>query len=293
MKPIRKLYFKNAAGELRGLNGEFGAYATDLAGFGFSLSPSFADIGYGFFPAVEDQKVAQGSIAFTVVLTRNAYAAYKDLWDWLSSSKSLTIVYNPTGSQEYCIDVVISFVQKGELNEVGWLEIPCSFLPKTPWYLAEPTIINMSGSGKDNRMRFPYRFTNDLRFGLDNRASIRTTLWNRGHIPGAIHLTIRGSIVSPRIWLIGNSTGTTYGSCGILSVFSDDEALEVSTLYENSYVQKVNADGSKTNLLDVLDLTSNPFFHIPVEEPCTLIIEAESAMSAEAEALVYSYYRSV
>ena len=65
MKNIRKLYLQNAAGERYGLNGEKGVYASNLSGFGYSLSPSFADLQRGFFVPVSTDKEPQNPIAFS------------------------------------------------------------------------------------------------------------------------------------------------------------------------------------------------------------------------------------
>lgn len=293
MRSIRKLFFQNAAGERRGLNGEDGIYATNLAGFGFSFDPSFADIGRGFFPSVDDGKMLQNNIAFTLVFTKSPYAAYQSFVDWLSASSGLTIVYNPTGRREFCLDATISFMQKGERNQVGWLEVPCGFFCNTPWYLPTPTVLSISGSGLDESIRYPYRYSSDLRYGQDSASSIRAIVAGAGHIPGSLQITFRGAVANPKIRLTGNATGKIYGVCSVAGAFSEADALEFSTRYENAYVCRIGADGTREDLLDVLDLSTTPFFHIPVDEACTLSIEADSPVMGRVDLLIYYYYRSV
>jgi len=111
-------------------------------------------------------------------------------------------------------------------------------------------------------------------------------------VPGALQITFRGSVANPKIRMTGNTTGKTYGICSIAEVFTASDVLEFSTLYENSYVRRIAADGTQTDLLDALDVTTTPFFHIPVDEPCTLSIEADSPVSGRVELLIYYYYRS-
>lgn len=291
MSRIRKLFFQNAAGERRGLNGESGVYATNLAGFGFSLAPRFADLSHGFFAEVSDTSEPQNSLAFTVVLTRSPYAAHQSLVDWLAAAGTLTIVYNPTGKQEYFRDVSVNFLQKGELTRVGWLELPCSFVCHTPWYLPFPTSLSMTGAGQDESKRYSYTYP--LRYGYDSTASLRTTVAGTGHIPGALKLTYRGAITNPQLRLTGSISGRTYGVCSLTTVLVDADALEYSSLYGKSYVKRIGADGTETDLLDALDLSLTPFFHVPVNEPCILSIEADAPFSGRGELLVYYYYRSV
>ena len=288
---IRKLFLKNAAGERWGLNGDRGVYASSLSGFGFTLSPGFADLGRGFFVPVSDEAEPQNTIPFTLTFIRNPYETYKQLVDWLSAAGTVTLVYNPTGTQEYYRDVLINFLQKGELNEVGWLEIPSSFFCSTPWYKPSPTPLDLGQAGTDNQKRYPYRYP--YRYGQNSASSLSGTIAGAGHVPGALELRYRGAIQNPRIRLVGNISGKTYGVCSVTAVFSSGDTLKLSTRYEDSYVKKISSAGAETDLLDSLDLSSVPFFHIPVDEPCTLSIEADASFQGIADLLIFYYYRSV
>ena len=290
---IRKLYLQNSAGQRWGLNGDRGVYAHALAGFGFTLSPSFADLSRGFFVSVSDEAEPQNTLPFTITFTRKPYETYETLVNWLAAAGTITIVYDTVGKQEFWRDVSVNFVQKGEKNEVGWLECPCSFFCKTPWYLPTPTTLDLAAAGKDNRKRYNYRYTKSLRYGQNSSASLAGTIAGAGHIPGALEVTYRGAITNPKIRLVGNISGKTYGVCSVSVVLSPSDTLKFCSRYEDSYVKRITADGVETDLLDVLDLSSTPFFHIPVDEPCTVSIEADSAFTGSADLLIYYYYRSV
>lgn len=290
---IRKLYFQNAAGDRWGLNGDRGVYAHALAGFGFTLSPGFADLSRGFFIPVGDEAEPQGTLPFTITFTKTPYETYKMLVDWLAAAGTVTIVYNPTGKQEYCRDVSVNFLQKGEKNVVGWLEVPCSFFCNTPWYLPSPTTLDLGTAGEDNSKRYDYEYGETLRYGVDSSATLSGEIVGAGHIPGSLELTYYGAITNPKIRLIGKVSGKTYGVCSVSAVLAATDALKFSTRYENSYVKKIAAGGVETDLLDSLDLSSTPFFHIPVDEPCTISVEADAAFTGKADLLIYYYYRSV
>lgn len=293
MKTIRKLYFQNESGERRGLNGENGVYCTDLAGFGFALESDFADVGHGFFPLEGKSAEAQSDIPFTLVFTKDPYGSYQALLDWLAAAGTITIVYNPTGKQEYYKGVVVNFIQKGELTRVGWLETPCSFLGITPWYLPYPTLLSIRNSGKDERKRYTYRYTDALKYGMDNSAALFATIAGAGHIPAALEVMYYGAIKNPQIKLTGNISGKTFGVCSVAAVLEDADVLKFCSKYEKSYIKKVSAAGLETDLLDVLDLSLIPFFRVPVNEPCTVSIESDDLFSGRAELFVYYYYRSV
>ena len=293
MRNIRKLYFQNAEGKRWGLNGENGAYASSRSGFGLTLSPVYADLSRGFFTPVRDEAEPQNSLPFTITFTRTPYATYKQLVDWLAAAGTISVIYNPTGKQEYCRDVTINFIQKGELTEVGWLEVPCSFFCNTPWYMPTPTYLNLEAGGTDESKRYDYVYSEDLRYGNDSSATLSGTIAGAGHTPGSLELTYHGAIVNPKIRLVGNITGKTYGLCSIAVTLAQSDTLKLSTRYEESYVKRISAGGQETDLLDVLDLSTTPFFHIPVNEPCTLSVEADAVFDGAAELTIFYYYRSV
>ena len=275
------------------LTGERGIYASSLAGLGFTMTPVFADLNRGFFIPVSDENEPQNTVPFTITFTQNPYQVYKQFADWINTAKTLTIVYSPFGSQEYCRDVCVNFLQKGELNAVGWLEVPCSFYCITPWYLPSPTQLNLESTGIDESKRYDYYYTESFRYGTDSSASLMETIAGAGHIPGSLELRYHGAITNPRIRLTGDVSGRTYGICSVSAVFLASDTLAVSTRYEESYVKRISADGLETDLLDALDLSTTPFFHIPIDEPCTLSIEADAPFVGAADMLVYYYYRSV
>lgn len=293
MRNIRKLSFRNAAGETWSLNGERGVYASNLSGLGVMLSATYADLSRGFFVPVSDESEPQATIPFTLTFTRNAYDTYQRFIDWISIAGTLTIVYNPTGKQDFCRDVFVNFLQKGELNPVGWLEVPCSFLCCTPWYLPTPTEFSVATTGADESKRYDYVYSEDLQYGTDSSASLSGSIAGAGHIPGALELTYHGAIANPKIRLVGDISGTIYGLCSINAILGVSDSLLFSTKYENAYAKRISVTGEETDLLDVLDLSTNPFFHIPVDEPCTISIESDAAFTGRAALLIYYYYRSV
>lgn len=293
MSNIRKLSLQNAAGERFRLDGTDGVFASNLAGFGFSLNPELTDLSRGFFKDIGSEFEPQQQIPFTVTFTRNAYQVYRRFVDWLASAASLKLVYQPYGDIEFFRDVTLSYIQKGELNVVRWLEAPCSVLCLTPWYLPSPTVLSLDNGNAETIKRYPYTYTEDLRYGSDNMAALSGTIFPSGHIPGALDISYSGGIVNPRIRLTGNVSGRTYGVCAIATSFEASDTLRFSSRYEKSFVSKISADGSEVDLLDHLDLTIEPFFHIPVDEPCTLSIDSDSPIPGTATVQVYYYFRSV
>lgn len=293
MSKIRKLSLQNAAGERFGLDGTNGVFVSNLAGFGFSLNPELTDLSRGFFKDIGSEHEPQQQIPFTVTFTRNAYQVYRRFVDWLSSAGSLKLVYQPYGDAEFFRDVLLSYVQKGELSIVRWLEVSCSVTCLTPWYLPTPTMLSLENGTAESIKRYPYTYTEDLRYGSDSMAALSGTIFPSGHIPGALDISYTGAIVNPCIRLTGNVSGKTYGVCTIGTTFEASDMLRFSSRYERSFASKIVAGGEETDLLDKLDLNGEPFFHIPVDEPCTLSIESDALITGKATVQVYYYFRSV
>ena len=293
MKSIRKLYFQNESGDRWGLNGDRGLFCTGLAGLGLALNPTLNSIGQGFMTEESVDTGSKNTIPFTLIFTKSPYQYYQMLINWMNSAKTLTIVYNPTGTQEYYCDIAINYMQKGELNQVGWLEVLCNFYCVTPWYLPAPTMLTIRSRGKDERKRYAYRYTNALKYGMNNAAALSATVAGSGHIPGSIELKYYGAISNPRIKIFGNMTGKTYGACYISAIMEASDTLCFSSKYENSYVFKLSSEGVQTDLLDNVDLSLTPFFHVPINESCTITLESDNLFIGFAELSVYYYYRSV
>lgn len=290
---IRKLFFRAQSGEQIPLDGTNGIYAADLSGLGLSLTPSYADLGRGFFTPVSRETEPQSAVAFTLVFTCNPYAEYTRLINWLAAAESLQLVYRPAGGSVYYRDVDVNFIQKGELTAVGWLECPSSFLALTPWYNPVPVEIGLGQYKPGENKRYAYRYSANLRYGADSTASMSGTISGGGHIPSAMSLTYRGAITNPKIRLTGNISGKTYGICSVETVLVPSDTLVLSTRYNNSYVKRISASGEETDLLDALDLSTDPFFRVPITEPCTISVEAGAVITGRADLLIYYYYRSV
>ena len=292
-KGIRQLWLQNAQGERIPLNGQTSIYAYDLHGLGFSLSPKFADLGYGFFAAVADANDPQGSPGMTLVFTKNPYDVYQRFINWLAvSGNAVTLVYQPTGSQEFLTDVTIASLQKAELDEVGWLRCPITFYASSPWYRPLPTTFDMESTASDNSKRYDYIYE-DLIYGDDSASVLSVDLVGAGHLPGALELTYHGPISNPRIRIAGSRSGKNVALCSAKTILAPSDTLHYSSRQNDSHLYKVSAAGEVTDLLDVLDLSTNPFGHIPINEPCTVSLEADSAIVGRAELTIYYHYRSV
>lgn len=293
MPNIRKFYFENAAGERFGLQGERGVFLTVPEGLGYELDPPWADLGRGFFSPLDEIAEPQGSVAGELVFVPSAYANYRTLMDWLASAGSLLLIYCPYGDAEFQKRVSVQYVQKGELDKTRLLHCPFSLISRSPWRRPVPTEISMDAEETGGYTpRYPGTYPG--RYGKDAQGSMSARIAAAGHIPGAVLLRVFGGITDPEIRLTGLTTGTVYGICRLTgATVGASEVLELSTLWEDSYVRKIAADGQETDLLPFLDISQEPFFHAPTDEASSLTVQSDSPFSGSGELLVYAYYRTV
>lgn len=290
---IRKFYLESSTGDRQPLNAENGIFLSAPSGLGFTMATGYADLKHGFFRAVSTETEPQNSFTATLTFFKSEpYKQWKAFVDWCALAGQLLLVYSPYEGAEFYRQIDVGYLTKGELNAVGALEIPASFTCLTPWYEKTPVNLDMENS-EGSAIRYTYRYADELIYGADSSATLAGTIHPGGHIPGGMLLRYTGAIVNPRIRLVGNVSGITHGLTSIEATLQSSEILEFSTQYRDSHVYKILPDGSVTDLLDNVSLATEPFWHIPINEPCTLSIEADSAFSGTAELLLFYYSRSV
>lgn len=289
---MRLFYLQKETGERIDLNNKNGIFLSEPSGLGLEFGDDFADIGEGFFrmiSKVHTQKTVQCKLNF---VGDNPYLIYNDFITWCMNAKKLFFIYKPLNI-EYYIRTEISTFDKNEINKYGYLEVPSKFLYLSPWYRPSPINIPFIGIS-DNAFRCdvtkldgPSILVGSLY--LDYAAQIDPN----GHLPGAIYLEYHGAAENPEIILEGVDSGTIYGDCKIESRFASNTGFKLSTSYEDSFIRKINANGSEDDLLSHVDLSLEPFFKIPLTESCILRLVDDGVINGELSAKVYYYYRSV
>lgn len=290
----RKFYLSSATGERYGLNGERSVWLTEPSGLGLELSPGFANARNGFFAPTVTDDVPQGAVYGTLVFTGAApYSNYRTFLSWaLAAGDGLLLVYEPTPGAEYYRRVTLTSLTKGEIEAPGWLHCEATFQTLTPWYRPSQLRRDLTPDS-GNLMKYKYRYSPGLRYPVDNSGQMRATITAAGHLPSALTLECVGPVESPTLRLIGVNSGADYGRLSIDAGFAEDERLQYSSRYLETYVRKVYADGRTEDLLPLVDLAYDPWLRASVLEPCTFIMTAASLIPSGAVVKVYDYYWSV
>ena len=288
---MRKFYIQKETGERIGLNNETGIFLTEPTGLGLNFGDNFADIGEGFFRMIA-KKYNQNAITCKINFINDSYATYNHFVTWCMLAKSLYLVYQPENI-EYYIRIEIESLEKGEINKYGYLECSASFIYLSPWYLPSP--LNISFIGLDNTA---FRWDNSRFDGTDILASSTADSYSAqidsdGHLPGAFYIEYLGAAVNPIVLLTGIESDIVYGKCKITGNFAANTGFKLSTKYEDSYVRKILSDGTEQDILSSVDLSFEPFFKMPLNEPCILQLVDDGALHGDLTAKIYYYYRSV
>lgn len=276
---MRLFYLENEVGDRMPLNNETGIFLSEPEGLGLDFGDTFASSGNGFFVLASskyNQKVIGGKLNFM----EDPYNKYHEFIGWLYRSQKLYFVYNPFGT-EYYLDVRIGSLEKTEINKLGYMEIPAKFVCLSPWYIKDHSDGEISYASED-----------------DTDEEVMLRIQPKGHIPASIKLLFHYPIfIGNDFVLIGADTGNEYGRLS-LSYASRDEnnILDYSSDYRDSHVYEINVLKEKTDLIQYVNLSYNPFFRVPTNEECLFIIKKPKGLPGYVvsfDITVLHYYLSI
>lgn len=282
---MRKFFIENETGSRYALNGEQRIWFTEPQGLGVTLDNSYGRVGKGFFlPVYSD--VAQGGVTGNITFLKDVYSAYSAFVDWLLRAQELYLIYQP-GDIEYRARVMLGWLSKSEINRGRWMTVPASFSRVTPWYNPVPVSFEIVPVSAD-AMRYPWRY-NIAVYAASAAGNMAAVVTADGHIPASFDLTYTGQIQNPVILMTGQSSGTTYGRIAINTNLASGDTLEVSTRYLDSYIRS-RLQGS---LLQYVDVTYDPYPHIPTTEPVIIALTSNNALTNPVTLTINNYYQSV
>lgn len=295
---------ENENGERYDLTAPAPIYMVNVEGLGAVGDSAFASLGDGFFLMTDDDR-SREPITGDLIYRDGAYGNYQNFVNWLMAAETLFFCYTPL-EEEYRRVVKLRYINKDRRDSAGWMRASISFDPLTPWYRAtnaEVEITVWTGNikeytGEDDSYTYglddPLADDPDeLHYAGESASDMSAVIYPAGHEPAALILRYRGAIDNPRFRLVGDNTGTVYGICDIEVSLVDGEAIELCTQRENSYIKRIAADGTETDLLDNVNLSFDPYFRAPVNEPSTVYIESDAQIEGAAELTIFNYYRTV
>lgn len=280
---MRRFYLQNSIGERVDLN--VAPYIlTDPEGLGFGFSDTMSHIGDGMFKRTyRDYSV--NKIVFNLNIVSDPYENYRTLSNFLNKGYELMFVYAPTEtSGEYFCDVDVEYINKGEITDGNILQLPCSLCCRSLWYKEIVKVMDIFPTSSTGQSRFDLKY--DFTFipdSVDGACQIKAG----GHIPSGLKIVVDGILHNPVISLT-SADGTLIGKMELNKTIASGETLVLSSTYQDSGCW---IDG--VSQLNLLDITHNNFFRVPLNETCTLAISSDQADDINAQIYIYDYYRSI
>lgn len=281
---MREFFITNEQGIRWDLNGAAGVVFAAPQGLGARWKISTADLGHGFFAELPvDTVPAEPVVGELKFLPPNAYATYREFVRFLTGSDKLILSYKPFGTDEYLCRGRFEFLQKSELDQTRILTVPVSFSTFSPWYSPVDLELSMQEADDDD---LTYPFTYPFTYPNSSVGSWTVEISPAGDQPASLVFTFSGEAENPTLTLTGADSGTVYGCCAVTGSVT---GFVFSSQWLDSYVR----DGSGNDLLDGVSPGADPFFRVPVSEPCVLSFEAVNELSGSATVAVNYFYRSV
>lgn len=281
----RRFYLHNSLGEEVALNGESGIRFINPQGLGYSLSPTYADLKYGFYRQTSDESEPQGEVVGDIAFTGAVpYQDYKSFVDWINKGYPLELIYEPN-MMKYYRPVKVITLQKGELERAGYLLCPATFSCLSPWYKASPISMRIEptgGSGSTTRYdcRYPARYQQSR---LESSVEVEAG----GHMPSAVRVTVTGPLINPAIALRDEATNELYGKMQLNTTLYSGDTLFFSTVISEAVVEINGKDAS-----EYLELSNKSFFRIPLKRRFLLSIIADTSVTSTAFVQIFDYFRS-
>ena len=280
---MRKFYIQNGNGQKINLNDKNSYFFSSPTGLGFTRSITYNTDGSGFADAAETT-IDQINIVGEIIITKSPYTRYRMLADFLIQSDKLTLIYAPTDSTEYYLDVKLEYITKTEM-QAGTLTCPVSFKALSLWYKKSPQRYSIvQPLSVENPFRYPCRFP--MQYTVD--AATENTIKAGGHIPAALDIYVKGRLVNPVIEL-KTTAGKTIGKMRLRGTVPNKKYLHLCSKYNGE--AGVWVDG--VNNINSITLSDNTFFRLPQGTACVLSVTDDSQADTDVTVYAYEYYLTV
>lgn len=277
---MRKFYVENEINERFSLWGNR-VYMVEPSGLGIKYDASYIRIGNSFLRNKRhiQQSEVSGKIEF---LDPGANKRFNEFYNFCAAASELHLVYDPGDGTEYIRDIDIGEIEKTERTG-GTLPIPVNFICKSLYYLRNNNRFVFEATEGEKRYDYAYDYT------YGDYGTYEADINNNGHVAAPFDCSINGYCVNPSITIMRNNE-TLY------------EVVFPVTVEEGEYIRYSSRDGmleatlvtgsNEINLMNVLDITKDNFFKIPVGNS-KIMFSSTSESTNIITATIYKMYEVV
>ena len=278
---MRKFYIENERKERFSLWGNR-VFMVEPSGLGIKHDATYIRIGNSFLRNKKMQ-VAQSEVGGKIeFLEPGANKKFNEFYNFCAAASSLHLIYDPGDGKEYIRDIDIA--EAGKTEKTGaTLPITVKFKCKSLYYLQDNNSFLFESDSLEKRYDYQYDFA------YSDYGTYEATINNNGHVDAPFDCIINGYCAEPSI-----------------SIIKDDETLyEVVfpvAIEEGEYIRYSSRDGmleatlvsgnKETNLMNVLDITKDNFFKIPVGNN-TIVFSSAGTSTNIVTITIYKMYEVV
>ena len=268
-------------------------------GLGYQKTNTYHRIGkrYILIDSVIDQPTISGKIAFVGSYPYESYSSFIDFCKY----EPLILEYTPDiegapygyiSSTTYRIPVVISKIEKTEIEEQGYLDVGIEFQGLSPWY----KYVDLDNGDPNEKVEpLIWGITWGVQFGYN---PFSNGIISDGNPNSPAKLTIYGPIVNPTwsLYLDGNKVSdggfniSTYGDF----ILSEDENLVIDNTVMPYSITKVNVKtGEIENVYSKSDFMTTRFINLDPGKNIVVIKDQNGDNYYNARLEAYLYYDTV
>lgn len=277
---MRKFYIENEKNERFSLWGNR-VYMVEPSGLGIKHEASYIRIGNTFLR--NKMHIAQSEIGGKIeFMDPGANKRFKEFYDFCSAASELYLVYDPGDGTEYIRDIDVAEVGKTERTG-GTLPISVNFICKSLYYLRNNNRFIFEPIANEKRYDYQY----DHIYG--DYGTYEAEINNNGHVAAPFDCVIYGYCVNPAINIMKDNK-TLY------------EVVFPVAVEEGEYIRYSSRDGmieatlvspsGETNLMNLLDITKDNFFKIPVGNS-KIVFSSSNESTNLITATIYQMYEVV
>lgn len=256
---------------------------TNPKGLGYSDTVSYIDIGDAFIRT--KRKAKQSAISGTMIFgSSTPYDLYNAFNAYIRGSKELRLIYKTPGApRAYYRDVDLVKLEKTEISK-GVLECAVEFYCKSLFYS------NVQSNFTVSTVEGELRYTIEWPARYNDYSERTIALSNTGDVVAPFTLVLQGYCENPTVTLTKDEVEVA--SIKFPIILQPEERILYSSLDDNMYVYKQDADGSRENIIQLLDISYTNFFKIPPGD-YSISFTSDTGAAYTTSLVMYKFYRTV
>ena len=281
---VRSFSLVNEYGQEYSLNDpDLTGFLTEPKGLGYEYAVNYIDIGDAFIRT--KRKARQSTVSGTMIFGgRNPYDLYNRFNAYVRGSQELRLAYQtPGSSRAYYRDVDLVKLVKTEIDG-RVLQCAVEFYCKSLFYT------DVNNNFVISTVEGELRYTIEWPARYNDYSERTIMLTNNGDVDAPFTLTLQGYCENPTVTLTDGDE--VVASIKFPVILQPAERILHSSLDDDMYVYRVDAEGNRSNMIQLLDINYTNFFKVPVGD-YSISFTSDTGAAYTTSLVMYKFYRTV